>query len=494
MRISVFILVGFALILSMFSLTTYINYQLAEQVTENTEWVSQSTIVVRHSNRFQRNLLNMISGLRGYLLSGERYFLQTYDSAIAENEEILRELPELMTPQSNQIKSLDEIHDLHSQWVKDVAAPLIAAKNNAGESDSAQTVFQRLYKTQLNSGFEVRLNNVLMSKMRDFINYEYTLREGRRDELNTIIDKTGRISVLLTTTSVVTGLLIAIFLAHRISTRIVHMVNVSQSIASGNYTVRMDATGKDELGKLAKSMNHMASVLAENISLLKRKNQELDQFAHIVSHDMKAPLRGIDNVVTWIEEDHWHELSPKVKEYMDLIKGRLVRAENLIRGILWYSRVGREEVALESVDVNQLVYEVIENLPQHNGISIQPEKNLPTITAERVPLSQVFTNLISNAIKYHDKPNGIIRIYHRDDGTQYTFYVADNGPGISKNYHNKIFVIFQTLNENNSFENTGVGLAIVKKILDDRKQQITVESEEGKGSIFSFTWPKTQKI
>src|SRR5690606_39520290 len=117
-------------------------------------------------------------------------------------------------------------------------------------------------------------------------------------------------------------------------------------------------------------------------------------------------------------------------------------------------------------------------------------ENLPEIYSERIPLQQVLSNLISNAIKYHDKPEGYIKVYLKNALDHFVFFVEDNGPGISKSYHDKIFAIFQTLQERDSFESTGVGLAIVKKILDDRRQSISVVSDPGKGCVFSFTWPK----
>jgi signal transduction histidine kinase len=205
---------------------------------------------------------------------------------------------------------------------------------------------------------------------------------------------------------------------------------------------------------------------------------------------MKAPLRGIDNVITWIEEDHTSELSPKLNEYVQLIRGRLVRAENLIKGILSYARVGREMPVKELVDLNVLMQEIKENLPLRAGLTLDTQTMLPPILAERIPLQQVLSNLVSNAIKYHDKPDGTIKIYFKDRKTHYEFFVEDDGPGIARNYHDKIFGIFQTLQERDTFESTGIGLAIVKKILDDRKQSIRVTSDTGKGSIFAFTWPK----
>jgi light-regulated signal transduction histidine kinase (bacteriophytochrome) len=268
------------------------------------------------------------------------------------------------------------------------------------------------------------------------------------------------------------------------------MVKMANEIAKGNYEVSTKESGKDELSYLARSLNNMAFVLKENITLLKRKNQELDQFAHIVSHDLKAPLRGIDNVISWIEEDHSKEISPKLHEYFQIIKGRLVRAENLILGILSYARVGKEKVEKEEVDVNQLVEEIAESLVSKSEVKLDIHPKLPVLYTEKLPLFQVFSNLIGNAIKHNDKKNRIIKIYHRGHPLHYEFFVEDNGPGIAKNYHDKIFVIFQTLQERDSVESTGVGLAIVKKILDERHQIIKVQSEIGKGAIFSFTWNK----
>ncbi|HYH15108.1 MAG TPA: ATP-binding protein, partial [Flavisolibacter sp.] len=206
--------------------------------------------------------------------------------------------------------------------------------------------------------------------------------------------------------------------------------------------------------------------------------------------DLKAPLRGIDNVISWIDEDHGEELSPKVKEYLQLIKGRVTRSENLIQGILSYARVDKEAALIEEVDVKKMIEEIKGNMEMKPGIEVVTQGALPVLHTEALPLMQVFSNLISNAIKYHNRPQGQVKIYSQDEGAHYRFYVEDDGPGIAQNHFNKIFVIFQTLQERDSFESTGVGLAIVKKILDARKETIQVSSELGKGSTFSFTWAK----
>jgi signal transduction histidine kinase len=492
MKISVFIFIGFLVILVMFSITTYINFELANDVNENSKWLEKSTTVVRNGNRFQRNVLNMVSHVRGYIFTGEKYFIRAYDSAYIENEALIKELAPLISPEHKvQQELLQKVDQTNTEWVTHFAVPLIAAKKASAESDSSLTAFNKLYHSKFDSGHETEVLNSLNRSLRNFINYEYAVRESRKAQLDKSIQETRMISIYLTSLSIFTGLAVAAFLALRISRRIMKMVGMADTIAGGNYDISMEDSGKDELSQLAASLNHMAKVLSENFALLQRKNKELDQFAHIVSHDMKAPLRGIDNVVSWIEEDHMHELTPKVKEYVGLIKSRIVRGENLIHGILSYSRVGRYEMEAEEVDLNVLLNELADSLPLRPGLQIIIQEELPVLNTHRVPLLQIFTNLMNNAIKYHDKQDGYIKIYFSEETDHYTFYIEDNGPGIAKNYHNKIFVIFQTLNGSDSFESTGVGLAIVKKILDDRNQKITVESEPGKGSTFAFTWPKS---
>jgi signal transduction histidine kinase len=492
MKISTIILLSFLIILLLFSITTYINYNQSELVNENSESFARSTIVIRHSNRFQRNFLTMVSGLRGYLLTNEGFFIQTYDSAHAENKRILDEMMVLIPAGTKQRDVLDDIYELNTYWVREFAEPLLHAKKLTVESDSSREAFNKLYRGKLINGLEKEVQTSLQKKFAQFSNYEYTFRDTQKEKLTASIQNTKRVSFTLTAVSIVVGICIALFIAHFISSQIVKMVKMANAIADGNYEAHMHDQGNSELSLLAKALNNMAKILDTNISILKRQKEELDQFAHIVSHDIKAPLRGIDNVVTWIEEDHSFDLPPKVNEYLNLIKGRIIRAENLLKGILSYARVGKEIREKEVVDLNELLIEVQEYIPKKTGIVLNVQPEFPVLYTERIPLLQIFTNLIVNAFKYHDKEHGTVKVYYRSAGDHYEFFVEDDGPGIDPVYHEKIFIIFQTLQERDTFESTGVGLAIIKKILDDRGLSIKLVSASGKGSIFSFTWPKNE--
>ena len=488
MKISYLILSSFLFILMLFSITTLINYNLYNEVQEKTDFLARSATIVREGNRYHRNILNLTGVGRGYLLTRDKSLFETFQSTTQENDSILVVVNSLLDDE-RQKKRLAAIREMDHQWVREFTlfAGIINRKTTA--LSKADTI--ALNKDIAELSGESGLFPTLQADLRRFINEEYVSREVQKSHLTSSIQATRKTSFWLTTISIVSGTLIAVMLAYNLSRRILRMVGMAKSISKGNYSVHMNDNKKDELSNLAASLNAMADVLSENFKLLKRKNEELDQFAHIVSHDLKAPLRGIGNVISWIEEDHGAELSPKVQEYFQLIHGRLIRAENLIKGILSYAKTGSENSAAEPVHVYELVCDIADLQVRAPGLNIEVDQNLPKLVTQKIPLFQVFSNLINNAIKYHDKESGTIKIYSKEHPQHYEFFVEDDGPGIAEAHQSKIFRIFQTLRERDTFESTGVGLAIVQKILDNRKEEINLISQPGKGAIFSFTWKKT---
>src|SRR5690349_19839056 len=289
MKISHIILVSFFFILILFSITTYINYRQSGYIIESAKKYERSTMVVRNSNRFQRNFLNMVSGLRGYLLTSETSFIQTYDSAFLENIEILGELHSLVLDGSDQQILLDDIRQLQKYWVDEFAIPLLEAKKSAMESKKEKMEFNTLYRQKMVYGLEKDVQQSLQKKFSSFMNYEYAFRASNQESLTATLNQTRRITFFLTTVSVILGVCISIFIAFYISSRILKMVKMSNAIAAGDYNVHINNIGKSELGLLALSLNNMARMLGSSIDTLRRQKDELDQFAHIVSHDLKAP-------------------------------------------------------------------------------------------------------------------------------------------------------------------------------------------------------------
>ncbi len=221
-------------------------------------------------------------------------------------------------------------------------------------------------------------------------------------------------------------------------------------------------------------------------------NQELKDFAYVVSHDLKAPLRAIKTLAEWLIADYQDKLDEQGKESLRMLGQRVERMHSLIDGVLQYSRVGRDEQQTSPVDLGLLVPEIIENLgvPAHIAIHLDPD--LPTIQADPTRITQVFQNLLSNAIKYMDKPQGDITVGCVSEADVWKFSVADNGPGIEAKHFERIFKLFQTLERRDDRESTGVGLTVAKKIVELYGGKIWVESEVGHGSTFFFTFPKQE--
>src|SRR5919199_3659693 len=217
---------------------------------------------------------------------------------------------------------------------------------------------------------------------------------------------------------------------------------------------------------------------------LERSNHELDQFAYVTSHDLKAPLRGIANLSEWIEEDVAEQLTDESREHLNLLRKRVYRMEALINGILQYSRAGRVQ-EVETVDVSALLSEVIELLAPPPEVLIVVEQGMPTLNTERTALEQIFMNLIGNAIKYAQRSDLRVQVSVREMGKYYEFAIADNGSGIAPEYQQKIWQIFQRLEARDKVEGTGVGLSIVKKIVESRGGRVWVESEVGAGATTS---------
>ena len=249
----------------------------------------------------------------------------------------------------------------------------------------------------------------------------------------------------------------------------------------------MDVTDRKQAER---DLRARAEDLVHLTEVLRRANAELDAFAYAASHDLRAPLRGIANLAQWIEEDlsATGDLKTDTREMLGLMRSRMHRMEALIEGILEYSRAGRLDTAIEPVDTRRLVQEVIDLLAApgatyHLG-------DLPQLSTTALPLQQVFMNLIGNALKYANRADPVVDVEARDTGKFYEFSVRDNGPGIAPEYHDRIWGIFQTLEARDKVEGTGIGLSLVKKLVEGNGGRAWVESSPGHGATFRFLWPK----
>ncbi|RUR86749.1 ATP-binding protein [Chlorogloeopsis fritschii PCC 9212] len=243
---------------------------------------------------------------------------------------------------------------------------------------------------------------------------------------------------------------------------------------------------QQEIIQRQQSQEKMGQLLIE----LESANKELNDFAYVVSHDLKAPLRGINSLSEWLLADYADKLDDEGKELINLLIHRVKKLHNLIEAILQYSRVGRIKETIKQVNLNEIVTDVIELFQPLENIQIEIANQLPVVNCEKTRIEQVFQNLLGNAIKFMDKPQGKIVIACLEENNEWKISITDNGPGIEKQHFVRIFQMFQKLSDSKDLDSTGIGLALVKKIVEMYGGKVWVESEVGQGSTFFFTLKK----
>lgn len=255
-----------------------------------------------------------------------------------------------------------------------------------------------------------------------------------------------------------------------------------------NYDINGNVVGSIgihlDITELKKLQHQKENLLVD----LERSNEELQEYAHVVSHDLKSPLRSIYALVSWLKEDNQGKFDESSNKNITLIEASLEKMEALISDILNYSSVTFKDRGENQLDLNTLIDELRQILIIPENITLSSVKKLPTIKGDRTRFLQLFQNLIGNAILYIDKPDGRIEVDYTEDSEYYKFSVQDNGIGIKKEYHEKIFKIFHSLEERKG--SSGIGLSIVKKIVNFNGGRIWLESEVEKGTTFYFTIKK----
>ena len=313
-------------------------------------------------------------------------------------------------------------------------------------------------------------------------------------------------------------ILMGLLFGRKLADPVVKLTQGSEHIAQGDLSHRVSTSGSYEINILSQTFNKMAETLQKaivhrdeeidnrkkaelalgvvnkdlktTVEKLTTTNRELKEFAHITTHDLKTPLRGIGTLAEWLVKDYADKFDDEGRKSVHLMMNRVNRLYRQIDNILWYSEIGCVAVEESEVDLNKLIEDVTDSIAPAENVKVIINGQLPTIVCEQIRMKQVFQNLISNAVKYIDKPAGLITIGCTDEGDYWKFSVTDNGPGIEERYFEKIFRIFQTLATKEADQGTGMGLAIVKKIVESYGGRVWVESKAGQGSTFAFTLPK----
>lgn len=245
-----------------------------------------------------------------------------------------------------------------------------------------------------------------------------------------------------------------------------------------------------ELEQRSEGLERANAALGRHADELKRSNEALDQFAYVASHDLKSPLRDVDNLSQWLVEDLGESIPEASREHLSKLRGRVLRMERLLDDLLRFSRAGRVHGEVGDIVLTNLFDRVLGQIEVPAGFELILPKRTLTIHGPATPLEQVLRNLLTNAVKHHDRPEGRIVIGLEDEGELVTFTVTDDGPGIEPEFRERVFAMFQTLKSRDEVEGSGIGLALVRKLVEAYGGTVVVEDAEPRGVTFRFTWPR----
>jgi signal transduction histidine kinase len=307
------------------------------------------------------------------------------------------------------------------------------------------------------------------------------------------IEQKAQQEILISSAIFILAILLSLYCWGLMAFRVIRpfnaMVNALYKATRDNIFEMPDIRYKqDEIGKLAQVLE----IIKNNAQKMKQSNEELERFAFIAAHDLKSPLRAIENISSWLEEDVGEQIPAASKKHLQELRNRVRLMDKMLDDTLEYARI---ETKIETqpnfvVSGQLLMEEIIKLLDLPPGFNVKIGNGLAHLSLKKLPLQQVLFNLVNNAIKHHDKTAGLIEVNAEENGAEYIFYVRDDGPGIEPQYHQKIFEMFQTLQPKEKNKGRGMGLAMVRKIVHAAGGVINVKSTLGQGAEFQFTWPK----
>ncbi|MBI3521027.1 MAG: HAMP domain-containing histidine kinase [Bacteroidetes bacterium] len=278
--------------------------------------------------------------------------------------------------------------------------------------------------------------------------------------------------------------------------RLQRVIEMISSMASLDFSERLDTEiTNDPIDVISYGLNMLSEELEHNVvkkSKLEEINMNLEKFSYTVAHDLKSPLNTISALISLIEMENEKIVNSKIQEYIHLIKETNDRSRNMVNGILEYSRLNFRNVSMQKIDFGELCSKIAKEYSINKRVIISIDTPMPEVYYDETALTQVLNNLLSNAIKHNDKDLCKIGISAIDKENHYEIRISDNGPGILDEQKNKIFNLFENQNSRNS-NSTGIGLAIVKRIINETYGSIEVESDENKGATFIFTIQKKEE-
>lgn len=487
LRLSSQLILAFALIIGLVLVNQIINYNLNRQVSHIIEANRKAQSILSNSTELQRLILDMQNGFRGYLLTNNERFLMPFNNSIKEVPEFYTRLGKELKDQPEKEERLQQIMELRKEWLVK-SSDLLGQMRDTSIEVTPKAIDQYLSETKGLTD-RMRLRFLLLN------DNERIEIQDLREQLKKQVSRAGIINLLIGIITILFGVAFAFYIVRKITGRINEMLDLAENVAEGKFEAKIHREAKDELSGLAVSLDTMAEKLHNSFNDLQSKNRDLEQFARVVSHDLKAPLRAIGALAEILRQDYNDVLDETGKEYLKTIENRIDRMYGLIEGILIYSRTSnKDKDPFTVVDLNQIVKDVENSIEIPDNFTISIKNKLPLVYYDKTRIYQIFQNLITNAIKFNNRKKGKVIISSKEKNKEFIISISDNGPGIEKKYQDKIFDLFQTLQPRDIFESSGVGLSIVKKSVETAGGKIWLNSELGKGTTFYFSIPHMHRV
>ncbi|MDA0637368.1 CHASE3 domain-containing protein [Nonomuraea sp. MCN248] len=450
----------------------------------------------------QGSLLDQETGVRGFLLTGNRQLLEPYESGVADERRLYERIEELVGDQPKLLAHLHEIRQAAAGWRRDYAEPLMAER----QAD------QPITTTQMEVGQpEFDRIRVLLGTLNDSL---AQTRQEARDSLVAAQRLRDWMFIAMVVMFLVAGLAMAVLLRRAVVRPLDELRMASREVAEGNFGHPIPAHGPSDIREVALDVDEMRSKILAALEVsrdheatlgqqaadldaqaveLRRSNAELEQFAYVASHDLQEPLRKIATFCQLLEKRYVDVLDDRGRQYIHFAVDGATRMQGLINDLLSYSRVGRLYDARRPVNLRLKLDKALDNLAaglDESGATVEAPEDLPQITGDPMLLTMLWQNLIGNAVKFRhpDRPP-VIRIgCEQEEEGEWRFCVTDNGIGVSAEFADKIFVIFQRLHNREAYGGTGIGLAMCKKIVENHGGRIWLDTTyEGEGTRICFT-------
>lgn len=499
MKLRTKILFGHGLNLILMSIIVGVAFSRINNLIDTSQWVTHTHEVISHAHHIEKLLVDLETGQRGFLITGQEQFLEPYHSAKNAYTQSIRDLQILVSDNPPQVETCHKIDDMIRKWFKDSGNPEIEERRRVNRGESSMEKVSDLVAAETGKSIVDETRGILI----DFINVEQDLLIDRQKAAEDEAAQVTNVLLFGVLSIIAMGVIVSYFTSNGVVKQVggepTEIAGITDSISKGDFSFQLqekEYTGIFKsvaamAGSLQKQRRELEQVhknleirVEERTRALKSSNERLEQFAYAASHDLREPLRTISGFSD-ILSNKLESVDDDTKKYLNFMKEAAMRMSSLVEDLLVYSRIGRSG-KVENVDLNDLVSNIlidISKLIKETDANIECE-DLPTLIIDKVAVNHIFYNLISNAIKYRGDNDPVVKISVEESKGKWKFCVEDNGMGIDPKYHQQIFGLFTRLG---SRDGTGAGLAIAKKSAEALGGDLWVNSSEGGGSKFYFS-------